>query len=304
MSVTALAAATFDWSRGAGGADDVRRIVELAHEHDGRSALDEAAVLKLRNRGLHEARIFTATHDDSAEGFSYLHGLSEPTPAVDLVVSPAARGHGLGGELARAAVESTDGPLTAWSHGNHPAAAVLAERCGFEAVRELWLMRRPSEGPFPVEVPDGYTIRPYRPGTDDVGFLAVNATAFASHHEQGSLDRRGLLERMAEPWFDPKGFLIAERDGEIVGFHWTKVHTKGRRRASCGEVYVIGVSPETQGSGLGKALLMSGLEHLRRRGLSEVILYVEAENQGAVRLYERHGFKHDAVDTDVMYARS
>jgi mycothiol synthase len=307
MSVTALDAARFDWSRGAGGADDVRRIVELSFEHDGRSALDEAAVLNLRNRGLHDARMLTATHDDSSDsaaGFAYLHGLADPTPAVDLVVSPNARGHGLGRELAVATVESTDGPLTAWSHGNHPAAAALAKRCGFDAVRELWLMRRPSAGPFATEVPEGYTIRPYRPGVDDVGFLSVNAAAFASHPEQGSLDRRGLLERMAEPWFDPKGFLIAERDGEIVGFHWTKVHTKGRLRASCGEVYVIGVDPSTQGSGLGRALLMSGLEHLRRRGLSEVILYVEAQNEGAVRLYERHGFKHAAVDTDVMYARS
>ena len=304
MSVTALDSAAFDWARGAGGADDVRRIVQVSHEHDGRSALDEAAVLKLRNRGLHDARMLTAGRDDSAEGFAYLHGLADPAPAIDLVVSPSARGHGLGRELAQATVESADGPLTAWSHGNHPAAAALAARCGFEAVRELWLMRRPSGDALSAEVPDGYTIRSYRPGVDDVGFLAVNAAAFADHPEQGALDRRGLLERMAEPWFDPRGFLIAERDGQIVGYHWTKVHTKGRRRASCGEVYVIGVDPSTQGSGLGRALLLRGLEHLRRRGLSEVILYVEAENEGAVRLYEKHGFKHDAVDTDVMYARS
>jgi mycothiol synthase len=180
----------------------------------------------------------------------------------------------------------------------------LADRLGFQAVRELWLMRRSSDAPSSAEPPAGYTIRPYRPGVDDEGFLAVNAAAFACHPEQGSLDRRGLLERMAESWFDPAGFLVAERDGEIVGYHWTKVHKDSRRRPACGEVYVIGVDPSTQGSGLGRALLIGGLDHLRRRGLTEVVLYVEADNQGAVRLYERHGFTHAAVDTDVMYARS
>ena len=301
MTVTTLDGASFDWSRGTGGASEVRRIVKLSYEHDGRSALDEAAVLALRNRGLADARLFTAGRSE-VEGFAYVHGL-DTSPAVDLVVTPTGRRHGLGHALAQAVLAAVDEPLTAWSHGNHPGAAALAERCGFEAVRELWLMRRVSDEPVSVDVPDGYTIRPYRPGVDDAGFLAVNAAAFADHPEQGSLDRRGLLERMAEPWFDPAGFLVAERDGSIVGFHWTKVHADGRR-PMCGEVYVIGVHPSTQGSGIGRALLLAGLEHLRRRGLPEVILYVDGNNDGAVRLYERHGFTHADVDTDVMYAPS
>ena len=305
MSVAALDATEFDWRLGTGGASDVRRIVETSHDHDGRSALDEASVLALRNRGLTDSRMMAADWDGSVEGFAYLHGLGSGRPAIDLVVSPDARRHGLGLALAEAAVDSADRgvPLTAWAHGNHPAAAVIAKRCGFEAVRELWLMRRHFDERLALEVPAGYTIRSYRPGVDDVGFLTVNAAAFASHPEQGSLDRRGLLERMAEPWFDPAGFFVAERDGEIVGYHWTKIHQDGRRRPACGEVYVIGVDPSAQGSGLGHALLAAGLEHLRRRGLPEVILYVEAENTGAVRLYEKYGFTHAPVDTDVMYAR-
>ena len=123
------------------------------------------------------------------------------------------------------------------------------------------------------------------------------AEAFASHPEQGALDRRGLDERMAEDWFDPAGLLVAERDGEVVGFHWTKRHPDGT-----GEVYVIGVAPSTQGSGLGKALLVAGLSHLAEQGSPEVILFVEGDNEGAVALYEAYRFTHAARDTDVMYA--
>ncbi len=304
MRVSALDPASFDWRQGAGGASDVRRIAELSYEHDGRPALNEDAILTLHNRGLTDATLLTAGLDAGTDGFAYLHGLSAGTPALDLVVAPEARGRGLGLALGHASVESAPGGITAWSHGNHPGAAALAKHCGFEAVRELWLMRRPLAERLRYDTPADYTIRPYRPGVDDAAFLAVNAAAFAHHPEQGALDRRGLLERMAEPWFDPAGFLVAERHGSIVGYHWTKVHREGRLRATCGEVYVIGVDPSAQGSGIGRALLAAGLEHLRRRGLDEVILYVEADNAGAIQLYQRHGFTHAAVDTDVMYART
>jgi mycothiol synthase len=309
MRVTRLDHDTFDWALGTGGADDVRRIAEAAAAADGRSALNEAAILTLRNHGLDTGILLTAG-DDEPVGFAYLHGLhgtglsGAGRPELDLVVVPEARGRGVGTALVTTILDAVEGiPITAWSHGNHPAAAALAPRVGLEAVRELWLMRRRAADPLPeVAVPAGYTIRPFRPGRDDPGFLAVNAAAFASHPEQGALDQGGLTERMAEEWFDPDGFLIGERDGEIVGFHWTKVHPAEGGSPAYGEVYVIGVDPSTQGSGLGRALLVAGLTHLQDRGLDEVVLYVEGENTGAIRLYTSFGFTHAPSDTDVMYA--
>jgi mycothiol synthase len=63
-----------------------------------------------------------------------------------------------------------------------------------------------------------------------------------------------------------------------------------------GEVFVLGVDPDAQGLGLGRALTDLGLASLRERGLREVLLYVEEDNATAVRLYERSGFHRHAVD--------
>ncbi len=82
----------------------------------------------------------------------------------------------------------------------------------------------------------------------------------------------------------------------MVGFHWTKQH--GDR---LGEVYVLGVSPTAGGRGLGKALLLTGLQYLRWRGNANVQLYVEADQAGAVRLYRHYGFT--TASRDVMYAQ-
>jgi mycothiol synthase len=283
----------FGWFEGSGTAKTVRRVVDAAAREDGADPLDEAALLALRH-GLGSSSLWVA--EDS--GFAWRHDRS-----LDLVVDPAVRGRGVGTALATVAT-SDEGPLTAWSHGNHPAAAVLAARLGFERVRDLWVMRRSltSLPTQPSEIADGIDVRTFRVGEDEDAFLALNAEAFANHPEQGGLTRAGLEERIAEPWFDPEGFFVAARDGELVGFHWTKVH--GDETPPFGEVYVVGVSPSEQGGGLGKRLTLTGLQHLASRGLEQVILYVEADNAPAIAVYERLGFAHADSDTHVQYARS
>ncbi|HEY0950574.1 mycothiol synthase, partial [Nocardioides sp.] len=197
------------------------------------------------------------------------------------------------------------GRLAAWSHGDHPAAAALAGTHGFERARELWVMRRPTSpttSPLPEPgVPAGVRIRAYEPGDADE-LLRVNAAAFAHHPEQGAMDAANLAERMAEPWFDPAGLLLAvEGTGEderVLGFHWTKQHSE-----QVGEVYVVGIDPAAQGRGLGRVLTLAGLHHLAARGVAEILLYVESDNAAAVRLYTGLGFTHAARDTHVMYRR-
>ncbi len=64
----------------------------------------------------------------------------------------------------------------------------------------------------------------------------------------------------------------------------------------------MAVDPAYQGRGLGPALTLAGLQHLRSRGLSTVMLYVDGDNAPAIATYRRLGFERVALD--VMYARS
>ncbi len=308
-AVRPVSPADFQWTAMRGDAAHLRRVVEAATAADGRAPLNEAALLHLRHHGLDGSTLLAC--GDPALGFAWVHG--EPgAPEIELVVAPEDRGVGVGSALAAAVAETaqaTAGRATAWSHGNHPAAAALAAKHGFDRVRDLWVMRRPLDVDLPPTwQADGIDVRPFRPGRDEEAFLALNAEAFASHPEQGDLTRADLDERMAEPWFDPAGFFLAvttdtsvtgEAD-EVVGFHWTKVHDE---RPPYGEVYVVGVSPRAQGGGLGRLLTLTGLHHLAGLGLPEVVLYVEADNDPAIAVYTRLGFAHADEDTDVMYQR-
>src|SRR5439155_2807714 len=119
-------------------------------------------------------------------------------------------------------------PMLVWTHGKRSPVAPAARARGYAKVRALWRLRRPLTDLPTAPVPDGVTIRTFVPGRDEDAWLAVNAAAFAEHAEQGQWTRADLEAREAQPWFDPAGFLLAERgrdkNSTMLGFHWTKVH--------------------------------------------------------------------------------
>ena len=158
--------------------------------------------------------------------------------------------------------------------------------------RELLQLRRPL--PLPDHDDPGLSLRPFRPGHDEQAWLEVNNRAFNWHAEQGNWDLSTIRDREAQPWFDPEGFLLHERDGRLAGFCWTKVHPD--TDPPLGEIYVIAVDPAFQGQGLGRALAVAGLDWLAARGLGTGMLYVDGQNVAALRLYEHLGFSVDHVD--------
>ena len=230
-------------------------------------------------------------------GYAHLDSDGPAGASAELVVDPARRRRGAGRALLTELTARAGGaPLRIWAHGDLPAAAALAQAAGLSRVRALWQMRRSLREPFSdPKIPAGFTMRSFVPGRDEDEWLRVNGRAFASHPEQGSWTRSDLAVREKEAWFDPAGFFLAERDGRLVGFHWTKVDGSGP-----GEVYVVGVDPDEQGTGLGRALTLTGLRYLRDdRRLPEVTLYVDETNTAAIRMYTGLGFTRSA--TDVMY---
>jgi mycothiol synthase len=303
---------------------EIRSLVAAAEETDGVAPLSEQVLLHVRPQaeiGLRHLLVTAGNGRPGLLGYAQLDsgsgsdgggpggGPGSTGVSAELVVAPDERRRGIGTTLVRAVLADTaGGPVRIWAHGEHPGAGRLAETQGFVRSRELWQMRRAlddslPEPRFPLEI----RVRTFVPGEDEQAWLDLNRRAFATHPEQGRWTLEDLQLREEEPWFDPAGFFLAERDGQqptLVGFHWTKVHPAGGGvdgRDPIGEVYVVGVAPEAAAQGLGSALTVAGLVHLRSRGLAEVLLYVDADNAPAVAVYTRLGFRRHDVDVTYVH---
>jgi mycothiol synthase len=296
---------------------EVGQILTLTHaagDADGAYPLSEHVVLHLRHGGDSPATHLLARLDGILVGYAHI----DPTdvvegPSAELFVHPLYRRRGLGRALVMAAVAAAQrhdpqGRLRLWAHGDHPSANALALSLGFVRSRVLWQMRRSLYAPVDAPtLPDGVQLREYRPGIDDDAWLELNARAFANLPDQGGWTAADLNVRLREAWFDPAGFLVAERsaDGVMLGFHWTKVHGGhsaegqahvGHHHDPIGEVYVLGVDPSAHGLRLGMALTLAGLRYLRGHNLDQVMLYVDETNQSAIRLYQQLGFARWSTD--------
>jgi mycothiol synthase len=285
------------------GEDDIVAVATLlaaAHAADGHAPLGEHKWLDLVQGGRAGFAGFVAREPGHAAVIGYAQlSRGSGSWSVEYVVHPQRRGEleQIGHDLLSAALAEVaadgGGHVHLWVPKPTAATDRVALDLGLRRGRELLQLRRAL--PLEAELLAGpdVTTRPFRPGSDEQAWLALNARAFADHPEQGAWALDTLLDRESQDWFDPEGFLLYEEGARLGAFCWTKVHEE---EGPAGEIYVIGVDPDLQGRGLGRALLRAGLRHLQGLPVPVAMIYVDADNAPARRLYEAFGFVIDHHD--------
>ena len=271
--------------------DAVLRLAETARAVDGQPPFSDQSLIELRT-GRREL-----LGDNGISAAIYRAG--DPAEA-EFVVAPDARGGGHGTALLESLIARTPAVLLVWAHGDHPAARALAASHGLTAVRELLQLRTSvpqpradASQPERPQHPEHGAIGAFRPGVDDSAWLALNATAFAFHPEQGSVSQVDLDELVSEKWFRADDFLVLRDGDDLIGYCWLKIE------GELGEFYVVGVDPRRQREGIGRRLMAAGFARLAERGIRTAALYVEADNLAAVALYRSLGF--ETFSTDIQY---
>ena len=142
-----------------------------------------------------------------------------------------------------------------------------------------------------------------RPGRAD------DAVAIAAVFAEAA--RAGWADLFPPGWFDHaldvapdrfrrhlEGFewaevLVAEEDGEAVGFATVRPSADADADGTVGELHMLYTRPAVWGRGAGRALLAEALASLAKRGFGEATLWTEVRNERARRLYEAAGWRLD-----------
>ena len=285
-------------------------VLELIHRttnHDGTPPIAEHILLHLRYGGDKADSHLLVEKDNQVIGYAHLDQTDLVAgPCVELVVDPSYRRAGVGKALLSEAIKICGKSLRLWVHGEAEVAHNLAASFNFEKIRTVMQMSKSLSDIQPLPIIDKeIVIRSFLPGLDSKEWLELNNKVFKDHPEQGGWQISDLNHRLSEEWFDEKGFFIVEKNKQVIASTWTKVHgahshdhdgEASHAHPAIGEIYITAVDPAHAGLGIGKALTITALNYLKYQGLADVILYVDAENQSAINLYQSLGFKEFGKD--------
>ncbi len=286
--------------------DQLKALIAAAEAVDQHEPLGEHKFLHMKHGEDDLAIGFMAYEHERLVGYAHtlIYGSGdERRISCEIVVHPDFRRGGVGRALMDYIVRhsETEGAykLDIWSYNDTEASRHFARSFRLQPSRRLLHMHRHSGPPPVVAMPDGATIRAFRPGTDDEAVLTLNNQIFAGHPENGTWTLADFYARTSQPWFRPEDLLMLEVDGEMAGFCWAKVEERGDE-GRVGEIYVIGTAPEFHGRGLGRYLLGEALRHLSGRDVQACAVYVDQTNERAVALYWSFEFHHHHAD--VLYS--
>jgi mycothiol synthase len=296
------------------GAADLRLIVDLINICCCFDNLDDgASVTELKNEldapGVDKNKDIRLWEDGNGNLIGYGDlWISEPSDAIDgalsFYVHPDIRGKNLESQIFQwaetrmAEVKQERGfpvKLRAGARDTQTERITLLEKFGFICDRFFFRMERslvePVEQP---QFPPGLTLRQMNPITDKLAWLELLNESFLDHWNHHPVTLESMEHWLKEPHYKPELDLIAVADdGSLAALCFCEIKPEYSDRIGkkVGFIGVLGTRRNYRRMGLGRAMLLAGLQRLKDKGMEFAQLGVDADNpNGALRLYESVGF--------------
>jgi ribosomal protein S18 acetylase RimI-like enzyme len=182
----------------------------------------------------------------------------------------------------------------------------LLESCGFIADRYFFTMERSLSLPIPEsQLPDGFTIRQVRSNEDAEAWVELFNQSFIDHWNHHDLTVESYKHWLTDPDYKPELDLVAvAADGTFAAFCHCDISPEDNKRSGRNEGWIstLGTRRGFRRKGLGRAMLLAGMQRLKVAGVDTARLGVDTENpSGAGQLYESVGFRK--VYTQIMYVK-
>jgi mycothiol synthase len=165
----------------------------------------------------------------------------------------------------------------------------LLESEGFAHVKDYWQMRWENGTLPPINLPDGYGLRAFELDADEAQLTEIQNAAFGEHWGFNPNTVEEIAARVRMESSDPEGIIFISNGKSLAGYNWTLRNSN--EYGSVGFVAMTGVHPNFRGKGLGTAVVVTGMEYLKTRGVDGIELEVDSTNTPAVKLYRKLGFK-------------
>lgn len=171
----------------------------------------------------------------------------------------------------------------------------LLESYGFRSDRYFFTLERSLAEPIPeAQLPSGFTLRQVAGEQDAQAWVELFNQSFIDHWNHHDVTIECFKYWLSEEHYKPELDLVAvAEDGTWAAFCWCNISPEENQRSGRNEgwIGVLGTRRGFRRLGLGRAMLLAGMQRLRAAGVDSVRLGVDADNpSGAGKLYESVGF--------------
>lgn len=152
-------------------------------------------------------------------------------------------------------------------------------------------MARSLTEPFPEpHLPSGFKLRPLAGETEVDAYVATHRAAYGTEN----MTREGRLAIMRQPHYRPEIDLVATApDDRLAAFCVCNIDPTRNPRTGLkeGEIGIVGSHPDFRGQGLGRAIVLGGMQVLKEQGMDNAFLTVSSQNTAALHIYKSLGFQ-------------
>lgn len=196
-------------------------------------------------------------------------------------------------EIAQVAPNTT---LWTGTRDTYRFATELYRRNGYQVVRQFGRMQRSLLEPLPMpHFPEGFVVRSSQKEADVERWVDMYNQTFIDHWEFHPMTVEEHKARLQRPTYRPDlDWVAIAPDGTFAAFASCGIAEKANARTGRQEgwVNVLGTRRGFRRQGLGRAMLLTGMQVLKDNGMTTALLGVDAENQNQARtLYESVGFE-------------
>lgn len=186
--------------------------------------------------------------------------------------------------------------LRSSSRADQSERITLLESSGFRADRYFFAMERSLSQPIPEpQLPEGFRLRQMQGEQDLQAWVEMYNQAFIDHWNHHELTIERVRHELNNPCYNSDLDLIATAtDGTFAAFCYCRINPEDNKRKGRPEGLIIclGTRRGFRHQGLGRAMLLTGMQRLQAAGVEIAKLGVDVENPtGALRLYESVGFQ-------------
>jgi mycothiol synthase len=173
---------------------------------------------------------------------------------------------------------------------------LLLQNCGFVYERCFLRMERSLAEPIPMpQLPADFTLSHSQGWQDIEARLDLHNRAFSDHWNFYPATIEELRHEETDESYRPElEFLAIAPDGSYAAFCLCRIDHENNTQQGCrvGGIRSLGTRRESRRQGLGRAMLLAGLQKLRLERMEVARLGVDTENVNlALALYESVGFR-------------